>query len=92
MTKFRGANSSEENWAGPFRAEAKSGAYVQRIATIYLAAEAQSEVARAIGDNRPFVMLVKPDGWGESEGLFVCRVSKWQEILNAAYQFQIGQP
>lgn len=91
MTLFHGANGEESNWRGPFRAEVKSQAQANPVATRYLAAERQSEATRPIGDHRPFVAVYMPDGWG-SEGLVVVRISKLNALVEAAYNFQTSQP
>jgi hypothetical protein len=81
--KFGSQKAHEENWRGPVRLEVKAGRQVQRTATVFLAAEAQSETARAVGDPRPFAMVAMPDGWGESEGLVVVRLSDFQRVAEA---------
>lgn len=79
---WHGKKGNEETWdhITAARLECKAGAQVKPIATRFLAAEKQSEAARAIGDVRPFVFVAMPDGWG-SEGLFVCRLSDLKEFL-----------
>ena len=63
--RFKGREGNEESWRARVRVEVKSGAQVQPIATRYVKARAQSDAARAIGDNRPFVMVAVPDGSDE---------------------------
>lgn len=46
---------NEETWRSSLRIEVKSGAQVRPAVTAYLKQKAQSEEARPIGDNRPFV-------------------------------------
>jgi len=67
----------------PVRYENKAGRTggANTIATHYLKAEAQAEAARAVGDLRPFVFTVSPDGW--SDGLIVLRISRLKAILEA---------
>lgn len=72
------AGGQEELWRGAVRVEVKSGQQVRAMTTRYLAAEAQAETARAIGDVRPFVFVAMPDGM--SDGLVVFRLSKVREI------------
>ena len=69
-----GVNSRhEEVWGGNLRVEVKAGAQVNPIYTRFKAAEAQSDAARAIGDNRPFAMVAMPDG--TKDGLVIIRLS-----------------
>lgn len=81
-----GANTRhEELWGGPLRIESKAGAQVKPIWTRYQAARAQSEVARPIGDNRPFVFTASPDG--TSEQLFVVSSTDWDQVCHAYVQW-----
>jgi hypothetical protein len=76
-----GANSRhEEHWGGALRIEAKAGAQVGPILTRYLAAKNQSEAARPIGDNRPFVMAAMPD---RGPGLLVVEIDELAQIVAA---------
>ena len=78
---LQGVNSRhEEHWGGPIRVEAKSGAFAKPVATKYYLARAQSEPHRPLGDNRPFVLVVMPDG--SSEGLAVITVSDLANLMN----------
>lgn len=80
QAKWAGAQAHEETWHWlPVRAEIKSGAQVGPIATRYLAAEKQSEQARATGDTRPFVFIAMPAGM--SDGLLIVRLSKFEELM-----------
>lgn len=90
MTMFRGANGNEELWSGPWRVEVKSGAQVGPIATRYLSAEAQMEAAKRIGDTRPGFVVAMPSGWG-SEGLLICRLSRFQAVVDAAIEWSQNQ-
>jgi hypothetical protein len=82
-----GANTRhEELWAGAVRVEVKSGAQVSPIATRYAAAERQSEAQRPIGDIRPFVMVVMPDG--ERDGLCVLRLDVLGMLLDTVAEYQ----
>jgi hypothetical protein len=75
-----GANTRhEEHWGGALRVEVKAGAQVGPIATRFLACEAQSGEARALGDNRPFAMVAMPDDW--KSGLIVMRLEEFAQIL-----------
>lgn len=56
-TSGRGSSSHEESWVHAFRLEAKTGAQAGPVITRYKASRAQSEVSRAIGDNRPFAAI-----------------------------------
>ena len=80
QAKWAGSRGNEETWHHlPVRAEIKSGAQVGPIATRYLAAEKQSEQARATGDTRPFVFIAMPAGM--SDGLLVVRLSVFAELM-----------
>ena len=72
---------NEENWRMRVRAEVKSGKQVESLTARFLAAEAQAEAARPIGDTRPFVFVAAPDG--TSDKLIAFRLSQVDEILNA---------
>lgn len=51
-----GANTRhEEAWGGPVRTESKSQGPARPVITAHNNAKAQSEHARPIGDNRPFI-------------------------------------
>lgn len=51
-----GANTRhEEHWSGPSRTESKEGGIARPVITAHQNAKNQSEAARPIGDNRPFV-------------------------------------
>ena len=63
----------EEHWGGKCRVEMKAGAQVGPIATRFDNARAQSEAARPIGDNRPFMMVAMPDG--QKDGIVLMRLS-----------------
>ena len=77
-----GANTRhEEHLGGPVRYENKAGAQVKPILTRYLQARAQSEAARPIGDNRPFVFSASPDGCGYD--LFVIRSDDLEAVVFA---------
>jgi hypothetical protein len=77
-----GANTRhEELWGGPVRVESKAGAQVKPIWTRFRDARAQSELARPIGDHRPFVFMASPDG--TSEVLYVVAASEWDAVCHA---------
>lgn len=80
--RFHGQNGNEENWAGPFRVEVKSGAQTNPAATRYLKDEAQSESKRAIGDTRPFLDVLMPPGM--TDGIVQLRVSTWRQVVEPA--------
>jgi hypothetical protein len=71
----------EEHVGGNVRVEVKSGAQVRPILTRYLAMEAQSEAARPIGDNRPFVGVAMPEG--VSWGLVLIRTDRLEDVVAA---------
>lgn len=57
VPKSSSLSTGHEEFAGGLvRFEIKSGAQVRPLRTAFGKAEAQSEAARALGDNRPFVM------------------------------------
>jgi len=69
----------EENWRGRVRVEVKSGHRESvPVQTRFLGCEAQSEAARSIGDNRPFMAIFMPPG--TSDGLVVIRLSQLAEV------------
>jgi hypothetical protein len=70
----------------PVRYENKAGKAggANTIARHYLAAEAQSEAARAIGDTRPFIASFSPDGM--SDGLIVVRTSVLPAFVQAVVE------
>ena len=74
----------EELWGGEFRIEVKAGAQIQPIATRFEKAEEQSEQHRAIGDNRPFIMVAMPDG--TNDGIVLGRLSQLGELLRILQQ------
>lgn len=80
--QFAGQLGNEEAWSGlPLRVEVKSGAQVGPIWTRYAQAEAQSENSRAIGDNKPFVMVAM--GQKTTDGLVLCRLSQLNRLVEA---------
>lgn len=68
----------EENWGGIYRTEIKAGAQVGPIATRFMAAKAQSDAAKAIGDVRPFVMVAMPDG--STDGIVLMTLTEFAEL------------
>lgn len=83
-----GVNSRHEELVGGLvRWEAKAGAQVRPMWTAYTKAEAQSERARPIGDNRPFVFTAAPDD--SSDQLISFRMSKVVDTVTALAQ-QLG--
>ncbi len=80
--RFAGQLGNEEAWHGlPLRVEVKSGAIAGPVWTKYAAAEAQSNVSKAIGDVRPFVFVAM--GQRTSDGLLVCRLSELGRVVEA---------
>lgn len=81
-----GANSRhEEHWGGALRVEIKAGAQVKPIETRFSSAQAQSEAARPIGDNRPFVMVAMPDD--TTDGIVLMKLSDFAQLLALADDF-----
>lgn len=80
-SRFASQMGHEENLRGVVRIEVKAGAQVGPIATRFLAAEAQSNAAKAQGDPRPFVMVAMPDGM--TDGLAIVRTSDWPAVISA---------
>lgn len=78
---WSGKKANEENWEHihAARIEVKAGAQVGPIATRFLAAEKQSNQAKAIGDTRPFIFVAMPDNM--SDGLMIMRLSEFQELM-----------
>ena len=76
--KVRAALSDEEAWRGPFRCEVKSGKIVQSLTARFLAAEAQAEASRAVGDPRPFLFVAMPPDMGH-DGIVAVRLSTWRD-------------
>jgi hypothetical protein len=77
----------EEHFSGLVRTEIKAGKQANPVLTRYRLSEAQSEVQRPIGDNRPFVAVFEPEG--VSYGLVVIRTDKLTEAV-AALAEQLG--
>jgi hypothetical protein len=69
----------EEHWGGLFRVEVKAGAQVGPIFTRFLAARAQSEASKSLGDIRPFAMIAMPDG--SSDGIVLMGLEEFAELL-----------
>ena len=69
----------EEHWGGLFRVEVKAGAQVGPIFTRFLAARAQSEASKSLGDIRPFAMIAMPDG--SSDGIVLMGLDEFAELL-----------
>lgn len=79
--KWAGRTGNEETWnASNLRFEVKAGKQVQPVATRYVAARAQADAARAVGDFRPFVFVAAPDG---SQPLIVVRADELQAVVAA---------
>lgn len=73
-----GANTRhEELFGGRLRVEMKAGKQVGPIETRFHQARLQSEAARAIGDNRNFMMIAMPDG--TSDGIVLMLLSEFVE-------------
>lgn len=86
-----GVNSRhEEHLGGPFRVEFKAGKQVQSLWARFLAAEAQSNAERSIGDTRPFAFGAMPDG--TTEGVVAVRLSVWSELIVPAIEEFYGSP
>lgn len=77
-----GANTRhEEHWGGGLRIEAKAGAKANVVNTAYRNSRAQSEAARPVGDNRPFMATFSPDGVGHD--LYVVRSDDMEAVVFA---------
>jgi hypothetical protein len=74
---------NEETWQSNLRIEVKSGAQVRPVITAYLKQKAQSEAARPIGDNRPFVAICVH----ENVELIVFEIDQKNNVLHA-----LGEP
>jgi hypothetical protein len=81
----------EEHQGGTVRFEVKSGAQIRPAVTAFTKAEKQSEAARAIGDNRPTVVmaLLQPEG---KEAIVSFRVRNDDDMRStvAALALQLG--
>lgn len=86
-SKFMSQMGHEENLRGPVRVEIKAGAQVGPIATRFTKYEEQSEAARPVGDHRPFVAVVMPEGW--STGIVMFRLTDLDAVV-AAYAGEVG--
>lgn len=51
---------NEEDWDGPCRDSAKSGAIVKPMLTAFAGCKAEDEPKRSIGDSRPFMLHARP--------------------------------
>jgi hypothetical protein len=71
----------EEHFQGAVRVEIKAGAQVKPIDTRFRAYKAQSDVAKAFGDTRPFAAIVMPEG--TSDGIVLVRLSEIREFAAA---------
>ena len=87
--RYSSQTGAEENWRLSIRVEAKSGAQVKPIVTRYLAARAQSDMAHARGDPRPFAFVAIPDGWPAGKFLYVI-ASDEAEAFAAAFYGEMG--
>lgn len=75
-----GANTRhEEHWGGEVRVEVKAGAQIRPAITAFERMRAQSEAARPIGDNRPFVGVAMPDD--TRDGVVMFRLSDLQNVI-----------
>jgi hypothetical protein len=84
QASWAGKLANEETWDHhPVRSEGKAGKAggANAVGRHYLAAEAQSEAARPVGDARPFIAMFSPDGMGDA--LFVIRRSRFSAVLEA---------
>jgi hypothetical protein len=58
--------ANEETWTAALRVEVKAGGRMANpVGLRYDQMRAQSDLATAIGDPRPFCAVVKPDGWSD---------------------------
>lgn len=64
------------------RVEVKSGKQVESLTRRFLAAEAQSEAQKAIGDSRPFVFAAVPDSFG-GDAIWAVRRSDLLALIDA---------
>lgn len=82
------ATGHEEYEASPIRREAKSGAQVKPLATAFRKARAQSDLSRALGDNRPFVLDATPEPEGKETITAFAHRSR-EDYINAVYALAI---
>ena len=57
--------ANEENWRHTVRIEVKAGKQIESLTKRFLAAEAQSNASKAVGDSRPFIFAAAPDGMSD---------------------------
>jgi hypothetical protein len=62
--------------------EVKSGGPAKTVGTFYRNTRAQADVAKAIGDVRPFMAVASVDG--SRDGLAVIRMSDLQRLFDEA--------
>jgi hypothetical protein len=75
----------EEHLGGSFRREDKAGGRMANpVWTRFRDMERQSEAARPMGDNRPFVAVFHPDG--VSDSILAFRLSQIAEVTQALYE------
>lgn len=86
--KYSSTTGNEENWRLPLRIEVKSGAIAGPVWTKYAASEAQADAAKADGDPRPFAAVFM--GTRTSDGLFVCRLSKLHDVIDALIEADVA--
>jgi hypothetical protein len=64
--QWRGREANEETWTAALRVEVKAGGRMANpVGLRYDQMRVQAEQAKAIGDTRPFIAAVKPDGWSD---------------------------
>lgn len=77
--RFSTKTHNEESWrSSGVRWESKAGAQANPVATRYLAARAQSDAAKAIGDTRTFAAIFAADG---SMPLIVVRADELEGFI-----------
>jgi hypothetical protein len=64
--RWKGREANEETWTAALRVEVKAGGNMANpVGLRYDKMRVQAEQAKAIGDARPFIAAVKPDGWSD---------------------------
>lgn len=77
-----GITANEETWRLPVRSEVKAGGQAKTVDTFYRNTKNQSDVAKAIGDVRPFMAVAMVDG--STDGLAVIRLSDLNQLFREA--------
>lgn len=78
--RWKGREGNEESWTAALRVEVKGGKQVEPVNRWYVKARNQSDLAKAIGDPRPFAFVAAPDG---TSPLIVIRTDELPAVVAA---------